>query len=173
MLDISAIYRLVYVANTVSDIAATEPGDIITLNFPLAFNCHSLHPLSHVELFEELCKRGIRPAVATYKREDYALTLLRHFGFDRYTDVMFGGDHENKLKKKDIIEKCMTVTGVPKERAVMIGDTAFDAIGAEGMGVDFLGVTYGFGFENADDVAKCTSVGSSDTALGLLKFFEN
>lgn len=125
------------------------------------------------ELFEELCARGIRPAVATYKREDYALTLLRHFGFDRYTDIMFGADHENKLKKKDIIEKCMTLSGVPKERTVMIGDTAHDAVGAEGMGVDFLGVTYGFGFENADDVARCYSVGSSDTALGLLKFFDN
>lgn len=123
------------------------------------------------ELFEELCKRGIRPAVATYKREDYALTLLRHFGFDRYTDIMFGGDHENKLKKKDIIEKCMTVSGVPKERAVMIGDTAFDAIGAEGMGVDFLGVTYGFGFETKKEIEDGYAVGSADTPLELLKFF--
>ena len=65
----------------------------------------------------------------------------------------------------------MTVTGVPKERAVMIGDTAFDAIGAEGMGIDFLGVTFGFGFTCAEDVAKCTSVGSADKALDLLKFF--
>lgn len=123
------------------------------------------------ELFEELCKRGIKPAVATYKREDYALNLLRHFGFDRYTDIMFGADHENKLKKKDIIEKCINVSGVTdKSRVLMIGDTSFDAIGAEGMGVDFLGVTYGFGFRTSEDVMKYKSIGSADTCMELLNF---
>ena len=124
------------------------------------------------DLLEELCQRGIRPAVATYKREDYALRLLSYFGFNRYTEIMFGGDHENTLKKKDIIERCLSVGGVPREHAVMIGDTAHDAVGANAAGVDFLGVTYGFGFRCAEDVAKCPSVGSSDTPLGLLKFFK-
>ena len=126
------------------------------------------------ELLEQLCARGIRPAVATYKREDYALTLLKHYGFDRYTDIMFGGDHENKLKKKDIIEKCIRVSGVEdRSRVVMIGDTSGDALGAEGMGVDFLGVTYGFGFRTDADVgAFSASVGSADRPMGLLPYFE-
>ncbi len=125
------------------------------------------------ELFEELCHRGIRIAVATYKREDYALELLRHFGFDRYTDIMFGGDHENKLKKKDIIEKCITVSGVrDRSRIVMVGDTRHDAIGAKGMGVDFLGVSYGFGFKNSDDAAEYDAIGCADTCMGMLKYFE-
>lgn len=126
------------------------------------------------ELMEALCRRGIRPAVATYKREDYALTLLKHYGFDRYTDVMFGGDHENKLKKKDIIEKCIRTAGVSdKRRAVMIGDTKGDAVGAQGIGVDFLGVTYGFGFRTPQDVMSYpTAVGSADTPLALLPYFD-
>ena len=124
-------------------------------------------------LMEELCRRGIRPAVATYKREDYAVTLLKHYGFDRYTDIMFGGDHENKLKKRDIIEKCIRVSGISdKSRAVMIGDTKGDAIGADGSEIDFLGVTYGFGFRTPKDVMSYpTSVGCADTPLGLLPYF--
>ena len=124
------------------------------------------------ELFAELRGRGITPAVATFKREDTALDVLRHFGFDKYTDVMFGGDHENKLTKRDIIEKCLTYSGVTdKSRAVMIGDTHFDAVGAEEIGVDFIGVTYGFGFKSAKDVVGGTAIGSADTALDILKFF--
>ena len=126
-----------------------------------------------LELFAELSQRGIKPAEATYKREDYALTLLKHFGFDRYTDIMFGGDHENKLKKKDIIEKCIRVGGVSDvSRVVMIGDTDLDAIGAEKVGADFIGVTYGFGFRTAQDVSLVRSVGSADTASELIKFFD-
>lgn len=125
-----------------------------------------------LELFAELSLRGIKPAVATYKREDYALTLLKHFGFDRYTDIMFGGDHENKLKKKDIIEKCISAGGVSDiSRVVMIGDTEFDSVGAENVGADFIGVTYGFGFKTAEDVSRVKSVGSVDTVPELLGFF--
>lgn len=126
------------------------------------------------DLLEALCSRGIRPAVATYKREDYAVTLLKHYGFDRYTDIMYGGDHENKLKKKDIIEKCIVTAGVSdRRRVVMIGDTVGDVTGAQGIGVDFLGVTYGFGFKTGADVMEHpSSVGSADRPMDLLPYFE-
>lgn len=124
------------------------------------------------ELFETLGDRGIKVAVATYKREDYALKLLRHFGFDRYTDIMYGGDHENKLKKKDIIQKCIDTAGVTDlSKVVMIGDSTGDSNGAEALGVDFIGVTYGFGFKTLDDIKKVRSVGGADTASELIKFF--
>jgi phosphoglycolate phosphatase len=124
-----------------------------------------------IELFEAMRERGITPAVATYKREDYALKLLRHFGFDRYTDVMFGGDHENKLKKRDIIEKCINTAGVSDlSRVVMIGDTEFDAVGARDIGVDFIGVSYGFGYRSVDEIKGCGAVGAAQTPMEILKF---
>ena len=124
-----------------------------------------------IELFEAMRERGITPAVATYKREDYALRLLRHFGFDRYTDVMFGGDHENKLKKRDIIEKCINTAGVSDlSRVVMIGDTEFDAVGARDIGVDFIGVSYGFGYRSVDEIKGCGAVGAAQTPIEILKF---
>ncbi len=125
------------------------------------------------ELLASLDGMGIKSAVATYKREDYALKLLKHFEFDRYTDIMFGGDHENKLKKKDIIEKCIAMSGVTdKGRVVMIGDTVSDSQGAESVGVDFIGVTYGFGFKTDEARAGVKALGFADSALGLLEFFQ-
>lgn len=124
------------------------------------------------EVFETLVQSGIKLAVATYKRQDYAEIILKHFGFDRYTNIFNGADHENKLKKVDIIRKCMADLGVSDYgSAVMIGDSSHDAIGAKKIGMDFIGVTYGFGFKSSADVFQFDSIGVADTPKGLLKYF--
>jgi phosphoglycolate phosphatase len=110
-----------------------------------------------------LCKRlkanGIRMAVATYKREDYALKLLRHFGFDRYCDPMHGGDTDNRLTKSDIVRLCQTEMGTDAAHSVLVGDTRHDALGAQQAGTPFLAVTYGFGFHTAADAGEFPHIG--------------
>lgn len=124
------------------------------------------------EVFDVLKEKGVKLAVATYKRQDYAEAILKHFGFDRYTRILYGADHENKLKKVDIIEKCMTDLGVADYgNAVMIGDSSHDAVGAHKIGMDFIGVTYGFDFKTPADVAVFPSVGAACTPKEILKFF--
>lgn len=54
----------------------------------------------------------------------------------------------------------------------MIGDTEFDAIGAEKVGIDFIAVTYGFGFKTREDVARYKSVGIIDLAKELIDRIE-
>lgn len=121
------------------------------------------------EVFEKLLAAGIKPAIATYKRQDYATRIMEHFGFDKYTDIIYGADHENKLKKRDIIELALKDSGVTDfSRAVMIGDSDNDAIGAEGIGTEFIGVTYGFGFKSKEDIDKFTNIGSADTTKELI-----
>lgn len=120
------------------------------------------------DVFEALLANGIKPAIATYKRQDYATKIMQHFGFDKYTDIIYGADHENKLKKRDIIELALKDSGVSDfSKAVMIGDSDNDAIGAEGIGTEFIGVTYGFGFRSKEDVNKFKNVGIADTAKEL------
>lgn len=121
------------------------------------------------DLLEQLSNRDIKVAVATYKREDYAVKLLRNFGFDKYTDIMFGGDHENKLKKKDIIIKCIKTADISDySSVVMIGDTLYDAIGAAEINLDFIAVTYGFGFK-PNVSSKNKYIGYADTPMDILK----
>ena len=121
------------------------------------------------ELFTFLKEHGFKIAVATYKREDYALCLLNKFHFDDYTDIMFGGDNENKLKKKDIILKCLEKAGVDTPAdALMIGDTEHDANGAKELGMDFVAVTYGFGYHPDTPFEIGSGIKKADKPLDII-----
>ena len=104
------------------------------------------------QLLQELKKTNIDAAVATYKREDYALKLLSNYGFDKYMRCEFGSDVEGKLSKVDIIRKCVDFCSTSAGDVLMVGDSKSDAAGALATGIDFLGVTYGFGFKTSEDV---------------------
>lgn len=120
---------------------------------------------------ERLTSGGCRFAVATYKREDYTVDLMHHFGFDQYSDIFCGSDHENRLKKKDIIEKAIRLSGcADPAKAVMIGDSDNDAVGAAGAGTAFIGVTYGFGFHSEKDVRPFDNIGTAAKAEQIPDF---
>lgn len=123
-------------------------------------------------LCEELQENGIRMAVATYKREDYALKLLHHFGFDRYCSSMHGADN-NVLKKEDIVCLCREEMSAKREETVLVGDTEHDASGAQKAGISFLAVTYGFGYESAEDTLAFPSIGAADTPLEIADILLN
>ena len=124
------------------------------------------------DAMKKLADRNVKIAVATYKRQDYAESILRHFGFDAFTNIMYGADHENKLKKCDIIEKCIKDSGIEDySKAVMIGDSDNDAIGAKKIGVNFIAVTYGFGFKSHADAIKYPNVGIAVSAEEIANFF--
>ena len=55
------------------------------------------------------------------------------------------------------------------DQAVLIGDTEFDAEGAEAAGVPFLAVTYGFGFRGPEDTAGRSFFGTADSPMGAAK----
>lgn len=111
------------------------------------------------DLCEILRSKRLKMAVATYKREDYALMLLRHFGFDRYCDPMHGADNDNILKKEDIVRVCREEMGAKTEECVLIGDTDHDARGAFQAGISFIAVTYGYGFKHAGDAGGYPCMG--------------
>ena len=122
------------------------------------------------DVFAGLQERKIKTAVATYKREDYALTLLKHFHFDSYTDIMHGADHENRLKKSDIIKLCMQESSVSDlSKVVKEGDTDNDAQGEQALGVDFLAVSFGFGYQKGEMPERYPCIGIADTAQEILQ----
>lgn len=121
------------------------------------------------EVFLTLSKNNVQTAVATYKRDDFAKTILKHFEFDKYTQNIHGGDAENKLKKSDIIELCISDSKIAdKSRIVMIGDTNNDADGAKKAGIDFIAVTYGFGFGKNENKITPPIIKYADKAEEIL-----
>lgn len=123
-----------------------------------------------LDVLNELKQRGIKIGVATYKREDYAITMLKHFGIAPFCQSMHGADHFNKLKKADIVNLCINELASNRENVLLIGDTEHDAIGAEQASVQFLGVTFGFGFKSKADVDIYPNIGCAESAKEILKY---
>lgn len=95
-----------------------------------------------------LKKNGYKLAVATLKSQDIAETILENFKLKKYFDVIVGMDSDEKLTKSMIINKVIKKCNC-KGNAVMIGDSENDFIGACKAGIDFIGVTYGFGYNES------------------------
>jgi phosphoglycolate phosphatase len=122
-----------------------------------------------LNLFNELKQRQYKIGIATYKRTDYAIKILKHFSFSPFCNAIYGSDQENKLSKAEIIKLCIDDVKVEKSKTVLLGDSEYDAIGAEQAGIDFIGVTYGFGFKTKEDVNNYKNIGSVDTVDELRK----
>lgn len=126
-----------------------------------------------IPLLLELKRRNIKVAVATYKREDYTLDLLSNFDLVRYFDVIHGSDLQGKLTKSDIIEKCLDELNIEKSKTILLGDTNSDLQGALNAHCLFVGVTYGFGYKNKNDLSSDDIViGIIDKPLELLKIID-
>ena len=110
-----------------------------------------------LETLSKLKQRGVKVAVATYKREDYAAKILDVFRITPYCDWIQGSDFAGKLSKADIIELCLQKLNVDKSKVLMVGDTEHDMIGAQNAGVNFLAVSFGFGFNDVSIVTSCIS----------------
>lgn len=101
------------------------------------------------ETLEKLKTCGFKLAVATLKKQNIAEIVLKNFGMYDFFDVVVGIDELESLTKAQTIEICLSKTN--SEFAVMVGDSEYDFKGAVEAKVDFIGVLYGFGFENGID----------------------
>ena len=84
-----------------------------------------------LDLFNKLKQKKLKIGIASYKRTDYALKILNHFGFSLFCNAICGSDPENKLSKTEIIEMCIDAVDIEKSKVVLIGDSEYDAIGSE------------------------------------------
>lgn len=122
------------------------------------------------DLLQWLRTAGMKTAVATNKREDYATVLLEHFKLLSLMDCVVGSDSEGRRTKADMIGLCINQMGATnRNQCLMIGDTVGDMTAAHGAGVDFLGVTYGFGFKKGGQEADCETVDSCENIRNFLQ----
>ncbi len=85
--------------------------------------------------------------LATSKPEVFAEKILQHFDILKYFDNVVGATLDEKRTKKEEVLSCIfeNIDISDKSDVVLIGDTKFDAIGAKKLGIDCIGVSYGFG----------------------------
>ena len=100
-----------------------------------------------IDLLKALKRSGKKVILATSKPEIYAEKIAERFGFKEYFDNISGALLDgSRIEKADIIEYALKRVGNPDAKAcIMIGDTAFDIIGAKAFKMDSVGVTYGYG----------------------------
>ena len=123
------------------------------------------------ELLCSLKNQGHRLFVATSKPEMMSIEILDKFGLSQYFERICGATLDgSRSKKEDVIAYLLKEVG-SAGNAVMVGDTAYDVIGAAAHGIPTIGVAWGYG-----QIADMVSAGASAIAYSvaeLLTFLEN
>ncbi len=97
------------------------------------------------KLLKNLKEKGLRLFVATSKPENLALELLELFGMTGYFERVCGATLDGTRDQKEKVIKYLLDSLEDREDMVMVGDTAFDVIGAKAHGIPTIGVSWGFG----------------------------
>ena len=120
------------------------------------------------ELLKELKSCGYKIGVATLKAEKFAKVMLKELNIDRYFDIVSGMDENDTLDKAGLLLRCCECCNIDVDDAVLIGDSINDLNGANQAGVNFIGVTYGFGFK-PDEKYEFISIDYPKQLLAILK----
>ncbi len=100
------------------------------------------------DLLRTLSNNNIKLGIATNKRVDYATKLLQNIGLSEYFDDIQCLDLDGRLKKTDLLKKCIENLKIPSSKTVMIGDSLSDYDAAIVCGTDFIGAGYGYGLQD-------------------------
>ncbi len=97
------------------------------------------------DVLEKLKAAGHSLYVATSKPEATSVDILEHFDLAKYFDIICGASFDrSRSSKEDVIAYLLAQCGDYEEK-IMVGDTAFDVIGAKAHGIPTVGVSWGYG----------------------------
>ena len=97
------------------------------------------------ELLQKLRSDGHRLFVATSKPESMSVEILEKFGLAQYFELICGATFDGtRSHKADVIAYLLKKAGA-QEQAIMVGDTAYDVLGAKAHGIPAIGVSWGYG----------------------------
>ena len=99
------------------------------------------------ELLGRLREAGKIPILATSKPEEFSRRILDYFDMAKYFDFIAGATFDStRITKAQVIRYALDGAGITdKSSVLMIGDRSQDVIGAHEVGIDCLGVLFGFG----------------------------
>ena len=118
------------------------------------------------QLFDMLKAKDIKIAVATLKAHVTAIKIFDSLEMTDVFDYIIGTDVKDPKTKAELLMDCISNMGCRKEECVLVGDSKYDAIGAQEAGIDFIAVTYGFGFAKAENIEyPCVKVADNTTDI--------
>ncbi len=126
------------------------------------------HPYEGIrQLLEKLKALGHTLYVATSKPESMSVEILEHFDLAGYFDIIAGASLDrSRSSKEDVIAYLLNQCGDYDEK-IMVGDTAFDVIGAKAHGIPTIGVSWGYG-----KVEEMTAAGAVSIAHTMDELFD-
>ncbi len=97
------------------------------------------------EMLASLKEQGHRLFVATSKPEALSIEIMEKFALAEYFERICGASLDrSRSEKADVI--AYLLTQVPDvEKTVMVGDTAYDVLGAKQHAIPCIGVAWGYG----------------------------
>lgn len=121
------------------------------------------------QLLEALHRSGRTLILASSKPEVFCRQILEHFGLLQWFDFVAGATFdEQRVKKADVIGYALdSMHLTPGHDMVMVGDRSHDAEGARALGLDCIGVLYGYGTEEELRQAGCAHIVPTVEALGM------
>ncbi len=99
------------------------------------------------DILNKLQKEGYKLILATSKPEEYAVKILKYFNLDKYFyDICGASFDKSRSEKEDVLNYLLAKNKINDfKNAVMIGDRKYDLEAAEALGLDAIGVLYGYG----------------------------
>lgn len=124
------------------------------------------HPYAGIEeVLMKLKAQGHTLYVATSKPESMSVEILEHFDLAKYFDIIAGASFDrSRSSKEDVIAYLLSQCGDYDEK-IMVGDTAFDVIGAKAHGIPTVGVAWGYG--KVEDMVAAGAVSIAQTMQQL------
>ena len=122
------------------------------------------------ELLQSLRNNGHTLLVATSKPESLAVEIMDKFELSKYFHRICGASLDrSRCTKEDVIAYLLAQNG-GAEDMVMVGDTAFDVLGAAAHGIPTIGVSWGYGSVEEMVAAGAKAIAyTMDELLALLK----
>ena len=113
------------------------------------------------ELLEKLQRDGHKLYVATSKPESTSIEILDHFDLAKYFTRICGATMDRSRSSKEAVIAYLLESADPGSEKIMVGDTAFDVIGANAHGIPAIGVSWGYGLVEDMQKAGAAAIATS------------
>ena len=119
------------------------------------------------ELLEKLRNDGHRLFLATAKPEVMAVRIMERFDLAPYFELICGASLDLSRDSKSAVIAYLLEQVPDVAQVIMVGDTAYDVIGAAEHGIPTVGVSWGYG--KAADMTAAGAVAIADTMDDLYR----